>query len=131
MALPSVSAATAIHWRAKLLASRCVLIKSVYEFYAQGSTYDELHAVNRGVRSRWEQYILDTLFKFTVIGYNHSLSQRWQRNVIENFSYMDSLGKIDMKDPDIVLGCFEDYRFHLTLRSSQYLNAIRRERSAS
>lgn len=94
---------------AKLLASRCILIKSVYEFYAQGSTYDELHAANRGVRPRWEQYISDTSFKFTVIGYNHSLSQRWQRNVIESFSYMDFLGKIDMKDPDIVLGCFEEY----------------------
>lgn len=94
---------------AKLLASRCVLIKSIYEFYAQGSTYDELHVANREVRSRWERYILDTSFKFTVIGYNHSLPQRWQRNVIESFSYMDFLGKIDMKDPDIVLGCFEEY----------------------
>ncbi|KAI6040339.1 tRNA guanosine-2'-O-methyltransferase [Pisolithus marmoratus] len=94
---------------AKLLASRCILIKSIYELYAQGSTYDELHAANKEVRPRWERYIADTSFKFTVIGYNHSLSQRRQRNVIESFSYMDFLGKIDMKDPDIVLGCFEEY----------------------
>lgn len=94
---------------AKLLASRCILIKSIYELYAQGSTYDELHEANKGVRTRWEQYVSDTSFKFTVVGYNHGLSQRWQRDVIESFSYMDFLGKIDMKDPDIVLGCFEEY----------------------
>ncbi|KAL4078428.1 S-adenosyl-L-methionine-dependent methyltransferase [Scleroderma yunnanense] len=94
---------------ARLLAKRCILIKSIYEFYAQGSTYAELHEANRQVRSRWEQYIPDTSFKFTVIGYNHSLSQRWQRDVIESFSYMDFLGNIDMKNPDIILGCFEEY----------------------
>ncbi|KAG6331791.1 hypothetical protein ID866_7297 [Astraeus odoratus] len=94
---------------AGLLAKRCILIRAVYEFYAQGSTYDELHRENRNVRSRWERYILDTSFKFTVVGYNHGLSQRWQRDVIEGFSYMNFMGKIDMRDPDIVLGCFEEY----------------------
>ncbi|KAF8135476.1 tRNA guanosine-2'-O-methyltransferase [Boletus edulis] len=93
----------------KLLANRCILIKSIYEFYAQGSTYDDLHEANKRVRSRWEQYIPNTSFKFTVIGYNHGLSQRHQRNVIESFSYMDFLGKIEMKDPQITLGVFEEY----------------------
>lgn len=112
---------------AKLLASRCVLIKSIYEFYAQGSTYDELHVANREVRSRWERYILDTSFKFTVIGYNHSLPQRWQRNVIESFSYMDFLGKIDMKDPDIVLGCFEEYENDRRPDGTRNINGVFRQ----
>lgn len=110
---------------AKLLVSRCILIKyaqrprlsptlsltltrSIYEFYAQGSTYEELHEANRRARSLWERYIPDTSFKFTVIGYNHGLSQRWQRNAIESFSYMGFLGKIEMKDPEITLGVFEE-----------------------
>lgn len=94
---------------AKLLAGRCILIKAIYEFYAQGSTYNELHQANQEVRSRWERYIPNTSFKFTIIRYNHGLSQRWQRDVIESFSYMDFLGKIDLREPEIVLGCFEQY----------------------
>ncbi|KAF9227411.1 tRNA guanosine-2'-O-methyltransferase [Gyrodon lividus] len=94
---------------ARTLAKRCVLIKSIYEFYAQGSNYVELHEANKHVRSRWECYIPDTSFKFTVIGYNHGLSQRQQRDMIESFSYMDFLGKIDMKEPEITLGVFEEY----------------------
>ena len=82
--------------------------RSIYEFYAQGSTYDELHEANKRVRSLWKRYIPDTSFKFTVIGYNHGLSQRRQRNVIESFSYMDFLGAIEMKNPDITLGVFEE-----------------------
>ncbi|KAF8844365.1 tRNA guanosine-2'-O-methyltransferase [Paxillus ammoniavirescens] len=94
---------------ARALAKRCILIKSIYEFYAEGPTYAELHEANRRARSRWERYIPNTSFKFTVIGYNHGLSQRRQRDVIENFSYMDFLGKIDMKQPEITLGVFEVY----------------------
>lgn len=114
---------------ARLLASRCILIKyarprdldcadvsltspsfarSIYAFYAQGSTYDELHEANKHVRSLWERYIPDTSFKFTVNGYNHGLSQRRQRDVIESFAYMDFLGKIEMKNPAITLGVFEE-----------------------
>jgi tRNA (guanine10-N2)-methyltransferase len=94
---------------ARRLANRCILIRSIYGFYAQGSTYDELHEANKRVRSLWERYIPDTSFKFTVMGYNHGFSQRRQRNVIESFSYMDFLGKIEMKNPQITLGVFEEY----------------------
>ncbi|KAF8554733.1 tRNA guanosine-2'-O-methyltransferase [Imleria badia] len=94
---------------ARLLANRCILIKSIYEFYAQGSTYDDLHEANKRVRSLWERYIPDTSFKFTVIGYNHGLSQRRQRDAIESFAYMDFLGKIEMRHPEITLGVFEEY----------------------
>ncbi|KAH7888729.1 tRNA guanosine-2'-O-methyltransferase [Phlebopus sp. FC_14] len=94
---------------ARILAQRCILIKSVYEFYAQGSTYSELHEANQHVRSRWQRYVPETSFKFTVFGYNHGLSQRRQREIIESFSYMDFLGKIDMKEPEITLGVFEEY----------------------
>ncbi|VDC06429.1 unnamed protein product [Peniophora sp. CBMAI 1063] len=95
---------------ARLLARRCILIKSIYEFYARGASYDELHAANALARPQWEKYIADTSFKFFVNGYNQSIPQRRQREVIENFSYMDFLGKIDMKTPEVVLGCFEEYR---------------------
>ncbi|KAH7914105.1 tRNA guanosine-2'-O-methyltransferase [Hygrophoropsis aurantiaca] len=94
----------------KLLAERCILIKSIYEFYAEGQTYKELHEQNKMAQSRWTQYVEDTSFKFTVDAFNYSIGQRRQREVIESFSYMDFMGKIDMKHPEITLGCFEEYR---------------------
>ncbi|KAF5370810.1 hypothetical protein D9758_001866 [Tetrapyrgos nigripes] len=94
---------------ARQLAKRCILIKAIYEFYAQGSTYEELHTRNRANQALWTRYKLDTSFKFFVTAFNHKIPQDRQRQVVESFSYMDFLGKIDMKKPDITLGCFEEY----------------------
>ncbi|TFK26531.1 RNA methylase [Coprinopsis marcescibilis] len=96
---------------AKILAQRCILIKAIYEFYAQGTTYAELHQQNQlpEIRVEWQKYVEDTTFKFFVTGYNHKIPQRRQREVIESFSYMGFLGKIDMKNPEISLICFEEY----------------------
>ncbi|KAJ3984730.1 tRNA guanosine-2'-O-methyltransferase [Lentinula detonsa] len=94
---------------ARLLARRCILIKSIYEFYGRGTTYEELHLQNRAKRNLWERYIPETSFKFFVTAYNHKIPQHRQREVVESFSYMDFMGKIDMKNPDITLGCFEEY----------------------
>ncbi|EKM74658.1 hypothetical protein AGABI1DRAFT_80852 [Agaricus bisporus var. burnettii JB137-S8] len=94
---------------AVILAKRCILIKSIYEFYAQGETYDEVHKMNRSNRHLWEKYIPNTSFKFNVTGFNHTIPQRRQRDVIENFAYMDFRGKIDMKNPEITMACFEEY----------------------
>ncbi|KAJ7287585.1 S-adenosyl-L-methionine-dependent methyltransferase [Mycena rebaudengoi] len=94
---------------ARLLASRCILVKSVYEFYAQGGTYEELHAANSASRPLWTEYAHDTSFKFLVTGYNHKIPESRQREVVEGFDYMHFLGKIDLKNPSIILGCFEEY----------------------
>ncbi|KAJ7593860.1 RNA methylase [Mycena floridula] len=93
---------------ALLLAKRCILIKSVYEFYGQGSSYDELHAQNQANRPLWQRYA-ETSFKFIVSAYNHKIHQSRQREVVESFSYMGFQGKIDLKNPEIILGCFEEY----------------------
>lgn len=87
--------------------------RSIYEFYAQGPTYDEVHEMNRSNKHLWEKYIPDTSFKFTVTGFNHTIPQRRQRDVIESFSYMDFRGKIDMKNPEITMACFEECRLNV------------------
>lgn len=92
-----------------LLASRCILIKSVCEFYAQGSSYDELHAAVRSNKQEWIQHQADASFKFTVTGFKCSLPAQKQREIIESFSYMALAGKIDLKTPDIILSVFEEY----------------------
>ncbi|KAL1695610.1 hypothetical protein GGG16DRAFT_45197 [Schizophyllum commune] len=93
---------------ARLLARRCILIKSVHEFYAQGSTYEELHANNRNARPFWEKYVPDTSFKFEISGFNHTIPKARQRDVVESFGYMDMLGKIDLKNPEIVMTVYEE-----------------------
>ncbi|OSD07105.1 tRNA guanosine-2'-O-methyltransferase [Trametes coccinea BRFM310] len=95
---------------AKLLARRCVLIKYVCEFYARGRTYEELHQQNRIRAPQWQKYADDTSFKFLVTAFNHTIPQWRQRDVVESFAYMDFQGKIDMKNPEITLACFEEYR---------------------
>ncbi|KAJ3512258.1 hypothetical protein NLJ89_g3627 [Agrocybe chaxingu] len=94
---------------ARTLARRCILIKAVYEFYGQGSTYEELHEANRKSETLWTRYIDDTSFRFLVTAYQHKIPQSRQRDVIESFSYMGFLGKIEMKNPDITLTVFEEY----------------------
>ncbi|KAJ7647380.1 tRNA guanosine-2'-O-methyltransferase, partial [Roridomyces roridus] len=96
---------------ARMLAGRCILIKSVWEFYAQGSDYEELHVANKANSHLWTSYADDTSFKFLVTAYNHKIHETRQRAVVESFAYMDFRGKIDMKNPQITLGCFEEYDY--------------------
>ncbi|KAK7676870.1 hypothetical protein QCA50_020206 [Cerrena zonata] len=61
------------------------------------------------ISHKYSQYIENTSFKFIVTAYNHSVPQSRQRQVVESFSYMALLGKIDMKTPDVTFMCFEEY----------------------
>ena len=85
--------------------------RSVYELYARGRTYDEVHEQNRVSRHLWGKYVPDTSFKFVVNGYNHSISKSRQREVIESFSYMGFMGRIDLSSPEVTMGCFEECEF--------------------
>ncbi|KZT10705.1 tRNA guanosine-2'-O-methyltransferase [Laetiporus sulphureus 93-53] len=94
---------------ARLLARRCILIKSLCEFYAQGATYEEVHEQNHLLCNAWSRYIEDTSFKFIVTAYNHTIPQSRQKDIVESFSYMGFLGKIDMKNPEIIMVVYEEY----------------------
>ncbi|KAI0762102.1 tRNA guanosine-2'-O-methyltransferase [Trametes elegans] len=95
---------------ARLLAKRCILVKYVCEFYARGASYEELHRQNQARAPQWEKYAAGTSFKFMVTAFNHTIPQWRQKDVVESFSYMDFQGKIEMKNPEITLACFEEYR---------------------
>ena len=85
-----------------------MMFRSVYHYYASGSSYKDLHERNRKAHSKWSTYAPETSFKYVVDGYNHSISQSRRKEIIETFSYMELLGKIEMKNPDITFGCFEE-----------------------
>ncbi|KAF7980758.1 hypothetical protein HWV62_36797 [Athelia sp. TMB] len=84
-----------------------------------GSTYEEMHEHNRKACDEWAQYVPNTPFKYIVGGYNRGISQSRQREIIESFGYMDLLGKIDMKNPDVTFGCFEEYEDNRRLDTKQ------------
>ncbi|KAK7057237.1 RNA methylase [Favolaschia claudopus] len=104
---------------AHLLARRCILIKQIYELYGQGNTYDELHMANKANSHLWSPYVQDTSFKFSINAYNHRIHESRQRSIMESFTYMKFAGKIDMKNPQIILGCFEEYDTALGLREDR------------
>lgn len=80
----------------------------MHEFYASGKTYEELHERTRQRSDLWSRYVPDTSFKFRVDGYNHSIPQKRQTAIVESFAFMDFLGKIEMKTPEITLCVFEE-----------------------
>lgn len=98
--------------------------RSIHELYAYGETYAEIHVENEKNRFLWSKYISDTSFKFKVEAYNHTIPQRRQKEVVESFSYMGWLGKIDMKTPEVTLSCFEECRTQLFVSPSVMLTKI-------
>ena len=78
------------------------------EFYARGKTYDELHEQVRRDQWKWGKYVQDTPWKFFISAYNHTIPQRRQKDVVEDFNYMDFQGRIDMNSPEVTLACFEE-----------------------
>ncbi|EKM54553.1 uncharacterized protein PHACADRAFT_196984 [Phanerochaete carnosa HHB-10118-sp] len=93
---------------AKKLARKCILIKSVHEFYGRGKTYEDLFAQTQQNGHRWAKYVQETSFKFKVEAYNHSIPQYRQKEVVESFAWMDFLGEINMRNPEITLCVFEE-----------------------
>lgn len=117
---------------ARLIASRCILVKSIisssprcvlrsahsfppipfnrviYTLWAHGPTHASLHEANKANESAWIRYKHGVSFKFIVASVHHRIPQRRLRETIEEFSYMDWDGEIDLKNPEVVLTCMEE-----------------------
>lgn len=48
-------------------------------------------------------------WKFTITTYSVTISQEKQLAIIESFAYMHLLGPIQMKNPQVEIGVFEEY----------------------
>ncbi|KAF8325243.1 tRNA guanosine-2'-O-methyltransferase [Cantharellus anzutake] len=90
------------------LASRCILIKAIYQLWAHGHNYEELHAINRTKCDVWSAY-KKVSFKFNVTSVNQRIPPGRIKETIDSFSYMGFEGCIDMKNPRLTLVCLEDY----------------------
>ncbi|KAI9501122.1 hypothetical protein GGI25_005636 [Coemansia spiralis] len=93
---------------AEKLVRRAILIRSISEYWGNGSTYDELFAEVKKTPERWQQY-MQCSFKFSVEGFGRSLTQKEKVAVIESFSFLGFQGPIKMKSPDAEFFVYEDY----------------------
>ncbi|CAE6483335.1 unnamed protein product [Rhizoctonia solani] len=94
----------------QVLAQRCILVKAIYELWAYGASYNELHAMNRGNRAIWDtDNYQSARFRFNVMAYSHTISKERQRDIMNSFAYMGYKGKIDMNDPEFIMACIEEY----------------------
>lgn len=94
---------------ARHLAKRCILVKAIYELWAEADTTEELHDENRRNRHLWEHLGDQQSWKFDVTATNHTIPMERQHKIIEQFAYMDYQGPIDMKKASLVLTYFEEY----------------------
>ncbi|KAM0756366.1 tRNA guanosine-2'-O-methyltransferase [Meredithblackwellia eburnea MCA 4105] len=96
---------------ARLLGSRSIAIKTVWEYWYDASTYEDLHQYLKTVPELWEKYAQSpsTTWKFDVGAYGQVISMKEKVDVINSFAYMNFLGDIRMKGPDVEVGVFEEY----------------------
>jgi tRNA (guanine10-N2)-methyltransferase len=90
------------------LLDRAILIKDFMEMWAEGSSFEALHASVKAQMDRFEPYRASTSFKFLVKSYGKSFSKEEQVDIINSFGYTDLKGPIRMKDPEIIYGVFVD-----------------------
>ncbi|GAA5974759.1 hypothetical protein JCM5350_001280 [Sporobolomyces pararoseus] len=109
---------------AKLLSTRLVSVKHIWELWCQGNTYDEVHekAKSDQAKALWEPYAKDRecTWKFVVAGHNRTIPLSVQIKTINDFSYLAFLGDINLKTPQLEVGVFEEYEFD-EMRGSRML----------
>ncbi|GAA5892801.1 tRNA (guanine-N2-)-methyltransferase [Sporobolomyces salmoneus] len=100
---------------AKLLSTRLVSVKHIWELWAQGATYDEVHATAQSEQAKalWGPFAQDRqcTWKFVVAGHNRTIPLSIQIKTIESFAYMAFPGDIKLKNPQLEIGVFEEYEF--------------------
>lgn len=91
---------------------RSILTKAIYEYWGEGTTYEELHKSIQA-NPNYEAYkaqFRDDSFKFEFESYRGSPSGNSNRvQIIESFQYLDFQGKIRLKNPDQVFTVIEEY----------------------
>ncbi|WVQ91544.1 hypothetical protein IAS59_005343 [Cryptococcus gattii] len=87
---------------------RETLVLSAAEVYAEGATYDELHA-----QLKSKLHVLDpykhSSFKVIIESAHHSIPEPRQIETINSFKYTGLEGKIRLKNPEVEFIVYEDY----------------------
>ncbi|WWD22530.1 hypothetical protein CI109_107023 [Kwoniella shandongensis] len=91
---------------------RDILVQSATELYAEGATYDELHANLRAKLEVFEPYKHST-FKITTDSCNHRIPEPRSRETINTFKYTGLRGGVSMKAPQVEFMICEDYEWEV------------------
>ncbi|CUS24859.1 LAQU0S20e01486g1_1 [Lachancea quebecensis] len=98
--------------QARAWISRSILTRGIYEYWGQGTTYEELHHEIQA-NPLFEQFKAEyrsSTFKFEFDSFGGSSSGKLDRVAcIESFKYLEFQGKIRMKNPDQVFTVIEEY----------------------
>ena len=96
---------------ARALVRRSILSQNIYELWASGATYNDLHArVRSSALTKRTEYSTSS-FRFDIDTYQGRRSPSDQRQLIESFDYLDFNGPIKMRYPEQRYCIFEDYDF--------------------
>ncbi|ORX80347.1 tRNA guanosine-2'-O-methyltransferase [Basidiobolus meristosporus CBS 931.73] len=90
------------------LVQRAILIKGIYELWAVGETYEEVHEKLKASQEKWPAYS-NCSFKFTVDAFGGTRSLQEQIDIINTFSFLGFEGPIDLKNPQAHFRIIEDY----------------------
>ncbi|KAL4773053.1 hypothetical protein BDW60DRAFT_216246 [Aspergillus nidulans var. acristatus] len=94
---------------ARILISRSILAKDIFELWGHGTTYEALHAdVRRRTQHLWEQY-KQVSFKFNVESFAGKRSSAQKTEIIQSFSYLGFEGPISMKNAEEDFWVMEQY----------------------
>lgn len=91
---------------AKKLVSRSILTRSVFRVFAQGTSYDEVHAEAKKVDF---SFLGESSFRFDFMCFQGSRTKQEQVDVINSFGYLDLPGPVRMKNPDIAFTLVEHF----------------------
>ncbi|KAL6239037.1 hypothetical protein BDW75DRAFT_227416 [Aspergillus navahoensis] len=94
---------------ARIIISRSILARDIFELWGHGTTYEALHAdVRRRTQHLWEQY-KKASFKFNVESFAGKRSSAQKTEIIQSFSYLGFEGPILMKNAEQDFWVMEQY----------------------
>ncbi|CAH7677386.1 hypothetical protein PPACK8108_LOCUS12536 [Phakopsora pachyrhizi] len=95
--------------QARQLGSRAISIKHILRHWANATSYEELHQMNRQNRHLWDMHVTCHSFKITITSYKSTISQDKKQSLIQSLSYMDFKGPIDLIKPDVEIFLSEEF----------------------
>ncbi|SCU98112.1 LADA_0H10660g1_1 [Lachancea dasiensis] len=92
--------------------SRSILTRAIYEYWGQGSNYEQLHldVQENPLYLQLKQEYRESSFKFEFDSFGGSSAGKLDRVAcIESFKYLDFQGPIRMKNPEQIFTVIEEY----------------------
>ncbi|KAE8452385.1 hypothetical protein EG329_001085 [Mollisiaceae sp. DMI_Dod_QoI] len=93
------------------LVRRSILVKSIYEVWGKGTSYEEVHENVRNISQHLWHLYKDVSFKFSFDAFQGSRSTSEQRNLIEDFRFLGFEGPIKMKGAEQDFCICEEWQF--------------------